>query len=433
MIRKLRRQFVAVCMALVALVLAAVFGSAYHAVRQNIEDLSRQMLQQVLTADNGRGASPGMTIEIGGDQILLPYFTVNIWGDTAYITGGTYADLEDTDVLKDILSQCLAQGTAEGTVSDYHLRYLVQDNGLYRKLAFVDMKMVIADGAYLRYLVQDNGLYRKLAFVDMSMEQAVLIRLVRSYLVIALAAMLALLAIAVAASHWVTRPVERAWKQQRQFLSDASHELKTPLTVILSNAELLEGAGLTDKPARWSGNIRLEAEQMRTLVEQMLTLARADNGVRPAAMEPVNLSDVATDCALAFEPVAFEAGKPLEDHIADEAAVTGDADRLRRLVSILLDNAVKYGAEGGAISLTLEKTERQARLTVANPGEPIPPEHLAHLFERFYRADSSRGEKSGFGLGLSIADTIAKEHKGTLRAESDAVSTRFIFTMPLKK
>lgn len=161
-----------------------------------------------------------MTIEIGGDQILLPYFTVNIWGDTAYITGGTYADLEDTDVLKNILSQCLAQGTAEGTVSDYHLRYLVQDNGLYRKLAFVDM----------------------------SMEQAVLIRLVRSYLVIALAAMLALLAIAVAASHWVTRPVERAWKQQRQFLSDASHELKTPLTVILSNAELLEGAGLTDKP-----------------------------------------------------------------------------------------------------------------------------------------------------------------------------------------
>ena len=405
MIRKLRRQFVAVCMALVALVLAAVFGSAYHAVRQNIEDLSRQMLQQVLTADNGREASPGMTIEIGGDQILLPYFTVNIWGDTAYITGGTYADLEDTDVLKDILSQCLAQGTAEGIINDYHLRYLVQNNGLYRKLAFVDM----------------------------SMEQAVLIRLVRSYLVIALAAMLALLAIAVAASHWVTRPVERAWKQQRQFLSDASHELKTPLTVILSNAELLEGAGLTDKPARWSGNIRLEAEQMRTLVEQMLTLARADNGVRPAAMEPVNLSDVATDCALAFEPVAFEAGKPLEDHIADEVAVTGDADRLRRLISILLDNAVKYGAEGGAISLTLEKTERQARLTVANPGEPIPPEHLAHLFERFYRADSSRGEKSGFGLGLSIADTIAKEHKGTLRAESDAVSTRFIFTIPLKK
>ena len=401
MIRKLRRQFVGVCMALVLTVLAAVFAAAYHAVRQNIEDLSRQVLTQVIRED-GSGSAPGVSVEIGGDRLLLPYFTVNIWGGTAYITGGTYANLEDTDALRDILSQCLEQNQTEGTVEDYHLRYLVEDNGLYRKLAFVDM----------------------------SMEQATLARVIRSYLVIALAALLVLLGIAAAASRWVTRPVERAWRQQRQFLSDASHELKTPLTVILSNAELLEGAALPEKPARWSGNIRCEAEQMRTLVEQMLTLARADNGVRPAAMEPVNFSDVATECVLSFEPVAFEAGKPLEDHVAEDVTVTGDRDRLRHLISILLDNAVKYGAPGGTITLTLERTERQARLTVANPGDPIPPEHLPHLFERFYRADSSRGEQSGFGLGLSIADTIAREHKGSLRAESDAVSTRFIFTLP---
>ena len=401
MIRKLRRQFVGVCMALVLTVLAAVFAAAYHAVRQNIEDLSRQVLTQVIRED-GSGSAPGVSVEIGGDRLLLPYFTVNIWGGTAYITGGTYANLEDTDALRNILSQCLEQNQTEGTVEDYHLRYLVEDNGLYRKLAFVDM----------------------------SMEQATLARVIRSYLVIALAALLVLLGIAAAASRWVTRPVERAWRQQRQFLSDASHELKTPLTVILSNAELLEGAALPEKPARWSGNIRCEAEQMRTLVEQMLTLARADNGVRPAAMEPVNFSDVATECVLSFEPVAFEAGKPLEDHVAEDVTVTGDKDRLRHLISILLDNAVKYGAPGGTITLTLERTERQARLTVANPGDPIPPEHLPHLFERFYRADSSRGEQSGFGLGLSIADTIAREHKGSLRAESDAVSTRFIFTLP---
>ena len=620
MIRKLRWKFVAVCMGLVALVLSAVFGAAYHAVRQNIEDLSRQMLYQVLREDSGRGAVPNPTIEIGGDRVLLPYFTVNIWGDTAYITGGTYADLENTDTLRDILSQCLEQGAAEGTVSEYHLRYLSMDNGLYRKLAFVDMSMeqavlrrlvrsylLIALGAMLvllgiaaaasrwvtrpvekawkqqrqflsdashelktpltvilsnaellegaglaekparwsgnihteaeqmRTLVEqmltlaraDNGVrpaameplnlsdvatdcvlaFEPVAFeagkpleeriaaditvvgdadrlrrlisilldnavkygaegghitltlektdrqarltvsnpgdpippehlahlFERSMEQAVLRRLVRSYLLIALGAMLVLLGIAAAASRWVTRPVEKAWKQQRQFLSDASHELKTPLTVILSNAELLEGAGLAEKPARWSGNIHTEAEQMRTLVEQMLTLARADNGVRPAAMEPLNLSDVATDCVLAFEPVAFEAGKPLEERIAADITVVGDADRLRRLISILLDNAVKYGAEGGHITLTLEKMDRQAQLTVSNPGDPIPPEHLAHLFERFYRADASRGEKSGFGLGLAIADTIAREHKGALKAESDAASTRFTFTMPLRK
>ena len=129
MIRKLRWKFVAVCMGLVALVLSAVFGAAYHAVRQNIEDLSRQMLYQVLREDSGRGAVPNPAIEIGGDRVLLPYFTVNIWGDTAYITGGTYADLENTDTLRDILSQCLEQGAAEGTVNEYHLRYLSMDNG----------------------------------------------------------------------------------------------------------------------------------------------------------------------------------------------------------------------------------------------------------------------------------------------------------------
>jgi len=165
----------------------------------------------------------------------------------------------------------------------------------------------------------------------------------------------------------------------------------------------------------------------------MLTLARADNMTQPAALAETSLSDAAEDCALAFEPVAFEAGKSLEYQIAEDIAVLGDGKRLRRLISVLLDNAIKYGAEGGTVTLTLEKTERQARLTVSNPGDPIPPEQLSRLFERFYRADASRGEKSGFGLGLSIAAVIAREHKGTLKAESGREGTRFIFAVPLKK
>ena len=172
---------------------------------------------------------------------------------------------------------------------------------------------------------------------------------------------------------------------------------------------------------------------MKSLVEQMLTLARADNMSTAPVFSQVSLSDTAEDCVLAFEPVAYEAGKPLVYDIAPDVLVQGDGDRLRQLVSILLDNAIKYGADGGTITLSVQKLDRQARLTVSNPGEPIPPEKLSHLFERFYRADDSRGEKSGFGLGLAIAENIASIHKGTLRAESDTVSTRFIFTMPLRK
>ena len=411
MIRKLRLKFVAICMALVTAILAVVFFSVYLSMARNISDLSRQVLYRVSQEEMIGGMTrPDISIAIGGDRVLLPYFTVNVWpsrggGYTAQITGGTYSNLEDTEELTAILQDCLSQNRQEGTVSGYHLRYLRQDNGLYEKLAFVDM----------------------------SMEQAVLRRMMGSYLVIALAALSLLLGVSVLLSHWATRPVEKAWKQQRQFLSDASHELKTPLTVILSNAELLEQTELPDKPARWTDNILSEAGRMRSLVEEMLTLARADNMVRTAVMAEVSLSDVAADCALAFEPVAFEAGKPLEYQIADGTLVLGDGDKLRQLISILLDNAIKYGADGGTITLSLQKTDRQARLTVSNPGDPIPPEQLGRLFERFYRADVSRGEKSGFGLGLPIARTIAEEHKGTLRAESDAGSTRFIYTMMLKK
>ena len=100
---------------------------------------------------------------------------------------------------------------------------------------------------------------------------------------------------------------------------------------------------------------------------------------------------------------------------------------------MLLDNAIKYGADGRPIRMELTRTEKQLRLLVENEGTPIPPQQLEHLFERFYRADASRGEKSGFGLGLSIASSIAAEHKGSLKAESDAKSTRFIYTMALKK
>ena len=410
MIRKLQIKFVAMCMAMVTAVLAVVFFSAFASARQNIQLISTEVLERVLRESSSNLQSrPDIGLDLGDRVVQLPYFTVDVWQQggsySAYVTGGTYADLEDTEELAAILTDCLSQEQSQGTI----------------------------DGYNLRYLRQDNGLYQKLAFVDMSMEQATLREMMGSYLQIGAAAMLLLLGVSILLSRWATRPVERAWRQQRQFLSDASHELKTPLTVILSNAELLESAQLPERPARWTDNIRSEAGRMKSLVEEMLTLARADNMVRTAVLEEVSLSDLAADCTLSFEPVAFEAGKPLQEDVAEGVTVMGDREKLRQVIAILLDNAVKYGAAGGAITLTLQKTDRQARLTVANPGEPIPPQQLRRLFERFYRADASRGEQSGFGLGLPIAATIAAEHKGTLKAESDAASTRFILTLPLKK
>jgi len=410
-IKKLRLKFVAICMLLVTAILAVVFLSGLNSAKRILEHNATQLLQRVITQDSvvpSTGGAPDAGLDIGSGKVQLPYFTVEVWSDgTAYVTGGTYDNLENTDTLTSIVNDCLQQNSSEGTVAQYDLRYLRQRNAFFTRIAFVDM----------------------------SMEKATLKSMMASNFQIGAAALLLLLGVSVLLAYWVTKPVEKAWKQQRQFLSDASHELKTPLTVILSNAELMEAGPLPEKQARWTDNIHSEAIRMKTLVEEMLTLARADNMVRTAVFGQVNLSEVATDCALLFEPVAFEAGKPLEYELPENISVTGSADQLRQVISVLLDNAIKYGRTGGTIRMTLQRTERAARLQVANENQngPIPTEQLPRLFERFYRADDSRGEQSGFGLGLPIAASIVAEHKGTLKAESDAASTRFILTLPLRK
>ncbi|MBR4210803.1 MAG: HAMP domain-containing histidine kinase [Oscillibacter sp.] len=400
MLRKLRLKFVALSLSLVTVVFAVVVCATVVSARSNLERICGDVLRRTM-----RG---GTASEIDGRPVFLPCFAVNSFNGENYITNGTYAELyalQDTERLADIVDACMEQPGNKGKLSGYGLRYL-------RK---------------------DNGWYTRIAFVDMSMEVETLRQIVRSQFVIALLALIPLLGVSVALAHWAVAPAEKAWRQQRQFLSDASHELKTPLTVILSNAELLDASGLSERPQRWAENIRAEAVRMKTLVEEMLTLARADSEAPSAVCEEVSLSETALDCALSFEPVAFEAGKPLRYEIAPEVTVSGDAEKLRRLVSVLLDNALKYGADGGAVSLTLEKSERHAKLTVSNPGAPIPPETLSHVFERFYRGDASRGESSGFGLGLSIAAAVAKEHKAIIRAESDETSTRFSVILPLSR
>ncbi len=406
MIRKLRWQFVAACMGLIAAVLAIVFGCVWASAQNALEHSSHMALEQALSRRGG-DLLPGFRQNGGDDQVLLPYFTVQVWGTTVYVTGGTYSGLEDTDALTAILTDCLSQEADEGSLPGYALRYLRQDDGLYTQIAFVDI----------------------------SLETAALRQMMASYLRIGLLSLLLLAGASFLLSLRVTRPVERAWRQQRQFFSDASHELKTPLTVILSNAEMLETSDLPERESRWRDNILSESRQMKTLVEEMLTLSRTEDAQRKPTVADVDLSDLSEDCALAFEPVAFEAGKPLSWDVTPALTVSGDGEKLRRLLSILLDNAAKYGAPGEGIVLSLRAERSQAILSVANGsgGHPIPPEELPRLFERFYRADASRGEQSGFGLGLPIAQAIAKEHHGALRAESDQQATRFTFTLPLKK
>ena len=201
--------------------------------------------------------------------------------------------------------------------------------------------------------------------------------------------------------------------------------------MILSSADLLEESAQPEQ-RQYVDNILAESRRMRALVEDMLTLSRAESGRTAAPLLPLDLSDLVTEAALRFEPVAFEAGRPLQYDIQNGLSMTGDCQQLDQLVDILLDNAVKYAAPDGAIQLTLNAAGKHAVLTVENPGEPIPPEKLSHIFDRFYRVDDARTGAGGFGLGLAIARQIVQRHKGTITAASDARATRFTVTLPLR-
>ncbi len=243
-------------------------------------------------------------------------------------------------------------------------------------------------------------------------------------------------------SRWALRPVQEAWDKERRFVADVSHDLKTPLTVILANTAIMQenrDASVAEM-SQWVESTQAEALEMQGLVTDMLELSKLDAAEEAKAepvFETVDLSGVAEGQALMFESVAFERQVSLESDVEEGIVVQGQTSQLNRLCGILLDNACKYTPQGGAITLCLKKdaAAKHAILSVTNTGEPISPEDLEHLFDRFYRADAARtqgGEVGGHGLGLAIAHAIVTAHKGTLTATSTAEEgTCFTVTLPV--
>ena len=389
MIRKLRWKITGVTLLVAALVLTAVFACVYLFSRNNIAESYEYQLRQAVVSGTSEARVPCFVAEV------LPSGTVRV-------SGSNYYDLQDEDTLRPLVTAALSADADSGVLRTQHMRYFRLEGALTVRIAFMDS----------------------------TFEQATLRALVRVCLLIGAAALLVLFGLSWLLSGFVTRPVARTWQNQQQFLSDASHELKTPLTVILSSADLLKTSAQPEQ-RQYVDNISVESRRMKALVEDMLTLSRAESG-RAAPFAPLDLSDLVTDAALRFEPVAFEAGHPLQYDIQNGASLSGDRQQLDQLLDILLDNAVKYAAEDAPIRLTLDISGKNAVLAVENPGDPIPPDKLPHLFDRVYRVDDARTGAGSFGLGLAIAQQIVHRHKGIITAASDARATRFTVTLPLR-
>lgn len=237
-------------------------------------------------------------------------------------------------------------------------------------------------------------------------------------------------------SRWALRPVREAWDSQRQFVADASHDLKTPLTVILANASILlkHPERTIAHESQWVESTQHEAEEMQQLVNEMLELAQIEAGEQVSiAKERLDFSDIVDGETLMFDSVALERMCSFECDIEDGLVVLGDEMRVKKMVSTLLENAFKYVDDGGTVSVALKQAGKYAKLTIRNTGSVIPPEDLSHVFDRFYRTDKARTSGAGgFGLGLAIARGVALQSGGDITCESnDRIGTEFTVTLPV--
>ena len=395
MIRHLRWKVVATNMLLLSLVLLIMFAAVFFISRGNYRKNVQQQLNQALEQGDYGINQPGMD--------SIPCFVAEVYGSgTVRVAGNSYYDLSDETKMTEIVTAALRQDSDSGTLDEFHLRYLRRAGYTTTAIAFTD--------TYLEY----TSLRTLLAACSMVGCGALVVLFVCSYLL----------------SGVVAKPIGAAWTQQEQFLSDASHELKTPLTVILSSAELLERSA-TQEQSVYVDNIQAEGRRMKSLVEDMLTLFRAQKNAGKLPDTTADGAEVAVTEALRFEPVAFEAGHVLDYDIAPSLPVRGDSAKLGQALAVLLDNAVKYAASGTAIHLDAARQGSRAVLTVANEGPDIPADKRERIFDRFYRADDARTDGDSFGLGLPIAKAIIDAHRGTLRCESSGGVTRFIISLPL--
>lgn len=400
MIKKLRIKFVCINMVIVTAMLTIIFSLLIFFMGIGTEIQGQQAIQEIVDS-----ALPPERWMEQLQTVRRPHFLVRLGpeGEVLAIESGSFEKL-GRETLIEYTRAALEQNQESGTLKEHELRFQI--------MAAPFGKMLV--------------------FADISGEMATMRNLLKICIVIAAVSFAAFLGISILLAGWAIKPVEQAWNRQRQFVADASHELKTPLTVILTNAELLRsGEYGSQEQAQFTDSILTMSHQMRGLVESLLELARVDNGSVRKSFGKVNFSEVVSDALLPFEPVYFERELTLESQIGEGLCVRGSQSHLRQVVEILLDNAAKYSQSGTTVTVKLSQHGGNCLLQVANPGEPIEGEQRKQIFERFYRADKARAMNHSYGLGLPIAMSILQEHGGKIWVDSAEGINTFNVQLPV--
>lgn len=394
MFKRSRRKIVAAIMSVLVILwvgtLAVIYAFSYFEMSQQ----NRQMLvahaDMYVLPQSIAGSQPGKPLPNGEDPKYMssPTFMLSTFYTVAMTYDGEILEIKNDqpnvhpdEELEALAHQIVGKNETTGTKSN--LVFYAADKGGYQLVAFMDNTIIHESFSTLfRYTLIFGGLV-----------------------------IIALFFLAVFLARKIVQPLEESYKKQKQFISDAGHELKTPVSVVSANAELL-ARELGEN--QWLSNIQYENERMGMLISQLLELARTENAT--PRMEQIDFSRLVNGEALPFESVAFEKGLVLNCSVANSIAVEGNSTQLKQIVAILIDNAIRYGAGGNEVRLNLTKERGWAKLSVINEGSAIPEEQREQLFERFYRVDPARnGEEKHYGLGLAIAKAIATAHKGQIQ------------------
>ncbi len=413
MFLKTRKRFIAILMIVLVIINVSTLGIIYFTTGYQTRKENKEMLEIFAESYDENGFPTGSFFQPLPDdeKIEIEFKEPPVLTDSIhrYQVSTFYAVSFNLDYsVKELLND------VPSSLSDEELVYYASQ--------ILESGKTYGTGDTYTYIVTTGDDYILVTMMDTIVIDRTISYLTINMIVLGAISLAILFFVSIYLSKWMIAPTEEAYKKQKQFISDAGHELKTPISTINANLELLKREYPKDD---WLKNIAYENDRMSTIVHQLLDLARLEN-ITPV-MSEVNLSELCFANIMPFEATAFENEIFFDYEIEDNVIITGDQTNLEKLISILTDNAISHCPKLGEVHIRLFMESGKVHFTAANTGVEIPVEEREKIFERFYKSDSARAESKGhYGLGLSIAKAVVLEHKGKISV--DYQNNMVIFT-----